>query len=175
MFESGWGLQEIILIAIIALVVVGPERLPDLARKAGLWFGKLRRFVSGVKADIEKEVAADELKKVVQDQIDASGVHEIIEETKETMHDAKQEYMLNAITEGVDLNKDANLNNESNVDSSENSVDAIAQDKNEANQPVTNVTNQNSESSPESPADRAEDKSEASVSESNKQHTNPSK
>jgi sec-independent protein translocase protein TatB len=48
---------------VITLLVVGPERLPRIARAAGLWVGKLRGFVSSVKADIDKELATEELKK----------------------------------------------------------------------------------------------------------------
>ena len=61
MFDIGF--TEIIFIMIIALLVVGPERLPRIARTAGLWAGKLRGFVSSVKADIDKELATEELKK----------------------------------------------------------------------------------------------------------------
>ncbi len=66
MFDIGF--TEIIFIMIIALLVVGPERLPRIARTAGLWAGKLRGFVSSVKADIDKELATEELKKVLEKQ-----------------------------------------------------------------------------------------------------------
>jgi len=79
---------------VVALLVIGPERMPGVARKAGLWFGKARRFIGSVKEDIDREIAADELKRVIQEQKDSLGVHEIIEETKEAMDEAKQEYLL---------------------------------------------------------------------------------
>lgn len=99
MFETGWGFQEIILVLVIALIVVGPERLPDLARKAGKWFAKIRNFVTDVKDDIDREIAADELKKILKEQVDSSGVHEIIEETKQTFSDVENEYLVNALTD----------------------------------------------------------------------------
>ena len=80
------------MIMVIALVVVGPERLPGMARKAGALLGKMRRFVTNVKDDINKEIKADELKKIVQEQADSSGIHEIIEETRESFDKAKTEY-----------------------------------------------------------------------------------
>jgi sec-independent protein translocase protein TatB len=56
MFDIGFW--EVIFIAVITLLVVGPERLPKVARTAGLWVGKIRGFVVSVKADIDKELAS---------------------------------------------------------------------------------------------------------------------
>jgi sec-independent protein translocase protein TatB len=60
MFDIGFA--ELLVIAVVALLVIGPERLPRVARTAGMWVGRARRFVSSVKADIDRELAADELK-----------------------------------------------------------------------------------------------------------------
>jgi len=60
MFEIGFS--ELIVIAIVALVVIGPERLPKVARTAGHLLGRLRRYVNDVKADINREIQFDELK-----------------------------------------------------------------------------------------------------------------
>lgn len=98
MFEN-LGFSELVVILIVALVVLGPERLPDVARKAGLWYGKIRRFVSSVQSDINKEIAESELKRIIQEQVDRAGVHEIIEETKQTIAKAEQQYLVSAITE----------------------------------------------------------------------------
>jgi sec-independent protein translocase protein TatB len=56
------GLTEMMVIAVVALVVIGPERLPKVARTAGLILGRLRRYVSDVKADISREIQLEELK-----------------------------------------------------------------------------------------------------------------
>lgn len=56
------GLSELMLIAVVALVVIGPERLPKVARTAGHILGRLQRYVSDVKADINREMQLDELK-----------------------------------------------------------------------------------------------------------------
>jgi Tat protein translocase TatB subunit len=53
MFDIGFW--EVIFIAVITLLVVGPERLPKVARTAGLWVGKIRGFVVSVKADIDAD------------------------------------------------------------------------------------------------------------------------
>lgn len=60
MFDIGFS--ELIVIAIVALVVIGPERLPKVARTAGLLLGRLQRYVNSVKADINREMQLDELK-----------------------------------------------------------------------------------------------------------------
>lgn len=88
MFDIGFW--EIILILVIMLLVVGPERLPRLARTAGLWLGKARGFVSSVKADIDRELAAEELKRHLMKQAESTGIHEIIEETKAVAKDLEE-------------------------------------------------------------------------------------
>ena len=57
-----FGFWEIAIIGVITLIVVGPERLPALARKAGVIMGKLNKFLNKVKADINEELKTDELK-----------------------------------------------------------------------------------------------------------------
>ena len=58
------GIWEIGVIGVVALVVLGPERLPKVARTAGHMFGRLQRYVANVKADINREIELDELKKL---------------------------------------------------------------------------------------------------------------
>jgi len=77
MFDIGF--LEIIFIMVIALLVVGPERLPRIARTAGLWVGKMRGFVSSVKADIDKEIASEGLKKVLDKQASSPELEELID------------------------------------------------------------------------------------------------
>src|SRR5512140_135482 len=58
------GLSELMVIAVVALVVIGPERLPKVARTAGILLGRLQRYVSDVKADINREIQLEEIKKM---------------------------------------------------------------------------------------------------------------
>jgi sec-independent protein translocase protein TatB len=60
------GFSEMMVIAVVALVVLGPERLPKVARTLGEWVGKMQRYVNDVKADINREVELDELRKFRQ-------------------------------------------------------------------------------------------------------------
>ena len=97
MFDVGFW--EIAIVAAVALVVVGPERLPPLARTVGLWIGKARRMVADVKADIDREVRESEFSEVKnigaqitearhkvqsssEDFLDVSGMEEVADSIK---------------------------------------------------------------------------------------------
>lgn len=69
MFDIGFS--ELIVIAVVALIVIGPERLPKVARTAGHLLGRLQRYVNDVKSDINREMQLDELKKL-QAQVEES-------------------------------------------------------------------------------------------------------
>lgn len=60
MFDVGFS--ELVVIGIVALVVIGPERLPRVARTAGVLFGRLQRYVAQVKADVGREIEMSDLK-----------------------------------------------------------------------------------------------------------------
>lgn len=62
MFE--FSFSELLMIMVVALVVIGPERLPKVARTLGLLWGRAQRYVNGVKADIERDMAIAELKEM---------------------------------------------------------------------------------------------------------------
>lgn len=85
------GILELFLVGLVALVVVGPERLPKLARTAGLWVGRGRRFISSVKQDIDRELKADELREIVEKQKRSNPLHEIVEDTKRDFADIKRD------------------------------------------------------------------------------------
>ena len=99
MFDVGFW--EIAIIAVIALIVVGPQRLPPLARTAGLWIGKARRMVADVKADIDREIRESELAEMKEigaqitearnkihaegnELLDTSGVEGVVDSIKES-------------------------------------------------------------------------------------------
>ena len=74
MFDVGFW--EIAIIALIALIILGPERLPRAARTMGLWVGKARRTLSEVKRDIDRELDASELKNIKDDLKDTKNIFE---------------------------------------------------------------------------------------------------
>lgn len=93
-----FGFSELVMIGAVALVVLGPERLPTVARTAGQWLGKAQRMVQQVKSDIEREAELSELKKI---QDEAKGVADDL--TKTIKGEANQ------IEKSVqDLQKDVN-------------------------------------------------------------------
>ena len=63
MFDVSLG--ELLVISAVTLVVVGPEKMPKVARTAGMLFGRLQRFVNNVKSDLQREMQASELAQVV--------------------------------------------------------------------------------------------------------------
>ena len=62
MFDIGFS--EMMVIAVIALIVLGPEKLPRVARTAGHLLGRMQRYVNDVKSDINREIELDELRKL---------------------------------------------------------------------------------------------------------------
>jgi sec-independent protein translocase protein TatB len=70
MFDIGFS--EMLVLAVVALVVLGPERLPKVARTAGEWMGKLRRYVDDVKSDINRQMELSELKDLKSQVTDAA-------------------------------------------------------------------------------------------------------
>jgi sec-independent protein translocase protein TatB len=91
MFDMGF--TEMMLIGIVALVVIGPERLPGVARTAGKYFSKLRSFVTSVRADVESELRADELREMFEAQ------QQEIKSLKEVVGDAGKDIGLTDIAD----------------------------------------------------------------------------
>ena len=93
MFDIGFS--ELLVIAVVALLVIGPERLPKVARTAGHMFGRLQRYVNDVKADIQREMELDELRKLRSQFEDAArsvqdSVNEVDKEVRAVGDDLNQ-------------------------------------------------------------------------------------
>ncbi len=91
MFDVGFW--EILLILVLALVIIGPERLPGAARKAGLFVGKARRYVEGVRTEVEQELDITEFKRLLHNQ--EVQINELQQKIKSSVDDV-----------GSDLKKD---------------------------------------------------------------------
>jgi len=61
MFDIGF--TELLLVGLVALMVLGPERLPGAVRTTGLWVGRLKRSFANIKAEVEREIGADEIRR----------------------------------------------------------------------------------------------------------------
>jgi sec-independent protein translocase protein TatB len=66
MFDIGFW--EVVLILVLALLLLGPERLPHAARTVGQWVGRARRYVEGVRSEVEKEFDVHEMKRLLHNQ-----------------------------------------------------------------------------------------------------------
>jgi sec-independent protein translocase protein TatB len=91
------GFTELVLIGVVALVVIGPERLPAVAKTAGQWLAKLQRFVRGVKTDLASELETGDLKKLLGDQ------REQINELKNMVTTAKKDFEASSQTMVTDV------------------------------------------------------------------------
>lgn len=101
MFDAGF--LEMLLIGVIALLVIGPERLPGIAAKVGRFVGKARAFVANTRSDIERELRTEEMRQllnkqeeeikelrdIMQDQ--SKGLRKEIEETKDQLQSSGQQ------------------------------------------------------------------------------------
>jgi sec-independent protein translocase protein TatB len=87
MFDVGFW--EILLIGVLALVVIGPERLPGAARKAGYFVGKARRYVEGVKSEVASELDVTEFKRMLHNQ--EVQINELQQQLKSGIDDVKSE------------------------------------------------------------------------------------
>ncbi|MEO8134370.1 MAG: Sec-independent protein translocase protein TatB [Betaproteobacteria bacterium] len=91
-----FGISEIAVIAVVALVVIGPERLPKVARTIGTLMGRAQRYVNDVKAEVNREMELDELRKLqtqmqdaarrIQEQVSSAGA-----EMQSAMHDVEKQ------------------------------------------------------------------------------------
>ncbi|WP_089728771.1 Sec-independent protein translocase protein TatB [Candidatus Thiosymbion oneisti] len=78
MFDIGFW--ELALIGVILLLVVGPERLPKVARTAGLWIGRGRRMLSSMKEEIDREIKAQELQEILDKQARSNPLETILDD-----------------------------------------------------------------------------------------------
>lgn len=86
MFDVGFS--ELVMVGLIALLVIGPERLPKAARIAGFWLGKTRSTIANVKAEIKQELHAEEMRQLLQEQQSiADELQQIANETQVAVDD----------------------------------------------------------------------------------------
>ena len=88
MFDVGFW--EFALIGVIALIVVGPERLPGIAKTAGLYFGKFKQFVNNIQADVKSELESDKLKEHLSLEDDSASVVDILDDAKKELDQSRK-------------------------------------------------------------------------------------
>ena len=115
MFDIGFW--EMLIIGVVGLVVIGPERLPAVARTLGSWVGKMRGFVASTRADLEKEINSTELRQILDDkQGEINELRDMLNDTRASIESSDQ-YVMKAIDdEPVTDKPDGNMDSSSNND-----------------------------------------------------------
>lgn len=79
------GMTELLVFGIIALFVLGPEKLPEAARFAGKWYGHIKRLIGNVQHDIDRELRLSELREDMQKEIQC--LHQLEQQMQQLQHD----------------------------------------------------------------------------------------
>jgi sec-independent protein translocase protein TatB len=81
------GFSELLMVGLVALLVIGPERLPKVARLMGFWIGKTHNIVASVKEEIKEELHAEELRQMLKDQAGSlEDLQEALQEMDSSAH-----------------------------------------------------------------------------------------
>ncbi|WP_295873995.1 Sec-independent protein translocase protein TatB [uncultured Zhongshania sp.] len=116
MFDIGFA--ELLVIAVLGLLILGPERLPGAIRTTSLWIGRLRRSFNNIRSEIEKEVGADEIRRQLHNE-------SILASLKETKNTVKNEIQ----------NAEQQLSEAENSIAADNTQDKPAKDSNDNSTP----------------------------------------
>ena len=124
MFDVGFW--EILLIGVLALVVIGPERLPGAARQAGYFVGKARRYIEGVKSEVASELDVNEFKRMMHNQ--EVQINELQQKLKSSIDDVKSElpsadFLKDSSSDPIYDEVDAESGDVSEVDSTKNEIE----------------------------------------------------
>lgn len=87
MFEVGFS--EICMVALVALLVIGPEKLPKVASMAGFWIAKSKRMLASVKQEISEEFQAEELRQSLKNQTGINEFQQILDDTSNDLRGIK--------------------------------------------------------------------------------------
>ena len=117
MFDVGFW--EILFILVLALVIIGPERLPGAARKAGYFVGKARRYIEGVRSEVESELDVSEFKRLLHNQ--EVQINELQQQLKTGAEEVKSDITGNL--PGADILDNNVLDNDILTDTPSHSVD----------------------------------------------------
>ena len=88
MFEVGFS--ELLMTGLVALIVIGPEKLPKAARVAGLWVARINHSLSTIKAEIRQELHAEEMRQLMQENSIAQDVQQLVDQTNQAVLEAER-------------------------------------------------------------------------------------
>jgi sec-independent protein translocase protein TatB len=88
----GVDFSELMVILVVALIVIGPERLPKVARTAGMFWARAQRYINGVKADMAREMAVEEFRALQQKvQQEATAAQQVMQQTTNALDQQTRE------------------------------------------------------------------------------------
>jgi sec-independent protein translocase protein TatB len=102
MFEIGFS--ELVMVALVSLLVIGPERLPAAARLAGFWLGKTRAMIHSVKAEIQLELHAEEMRQLFKEESGLQEFQQLVDDANESVQSIHSS-ITSLSQDGVDLTK----------------------------------------------------------------------
>ena len=105
MFDIGFS--ELILIGIVALLVLGPDRLPGAARVAGMWMGRIKRGFNSIKEDVERELGADDIRRELHNEGILEKERKMLKETADKANKALSDKPLQTLFEDTSKPKDS--------------------------------------------------------------------
>jgi sec-independent protein translocase protein TatB len=116
MFDVGFS--ELLMVMLVGLLVVGPEKLPEVARFLGFWIGRLRTLTANAKAEFAHELQLEQMRQLLAEQTGINSIHELNEElakTKQELHNVLSGESNQAAFEArsLELQQLASLNNSS--------------------------------------------------------------
>jgi len=141
---TGVGLFELLLIGVVGLLILGPDKLPGAMRTMALWIGRFRRSFDNIKRDIEKEVGADEIRRQLRNEAIMEKFNESKKKFTDTVDSAKSQ--TNSLKQNLDLKQQIlNSGSQDNpadktpdpapAKPAENTGSGTSQNNNSANQP----------------------------------------
>lgn len=88
MFEVGFS--ELLMTGLVALIFIGPEKLPKAAKVAGMWVARINHSISTIKADIQHELHAEEMRQFMQENSIAQDVQHLVDQTNNAVLEAER-------------------------------------------------------------------------------------
>lgn len=85
MFDIGFS--ELVLTALVALLVFGPEKLPQAARVTGLWIGRIKRTLAETRREVERELGADDIRRQLHNEAIMKSLNETPQAIERVLHD----------------------------------------------------------------------------------------
>lgn len=152
------GNLELLVILLVGLLVIGPERLPETVRSIGLWMGRLRRSFNSIKSEIEKEVGMDEIRRQLHNEAVMEEMKRIEQEVQNTIQGPDLSNPFDGLTPpenkagASDTPSDAQTGETPTEDTSAAGADAAAQGADETEQQTHTVPPSTPANPPDAPA-----------------------